>query len=359
MPKVSSGKAPPARTATQEVDASPAREALKASSKRTVDAPAEQVEDPTRRHKKVKMLTRRHKSRLSEGESRSHSKGKEPTTPSEEPDTPAESEEGGASSVHRRPRLMKDLFKTEVHKDTRCQMERAEELDEGLERLVSSEGVQEGTSPPSTGAGALHTPLGGPAGPSRQGNGFGKFLTYALGQHFQMALFDRVHDVGRLITFMNYQISQLQQELDALKSGGGPKAVAKAEERASELQEELEKTRRERDEALLRCKASKKELHEVRSNLIEVQRLLKEARVRAQKMDDELLQTVKALKSAQAELPRQAVVQYKESLGFKEGLKRMGRATYEYGHRVVLARWRPLHHPSRGRPGADGEAVGI
>ncbi|RZR96238.1 hypothetical protein BHM03_00025209 [Ensete ventricosum] len=33
-----------------------------------------------------------------------------------------------------------------------------------------------------------------------------------------MALFDRVHDVGRLITFIDYRISNLQQELNALKS---------------------------------------------------------------------------------------------------------------------------------------------
>ncbi|RRT42392.1 hypothetical protein B296_00030505 [Ensete ventricosum] len=141
---------------------------------------------------------------------------------------------------------------------------------------------------------------------------------FVQSQHFQMALFDRVHDAGRLITFMDYRISQLQQELDALKSGEGPEAVAKAEERAFELQEELEKTRRERDEALLRREASEKELHEVRSNLAEVQWLLNEARVRARKMDDELLQAVKALESARAELSKQAIVQYKESLGFKE-----------------------------------------
>ncbi|RWW65452.1 hypothetical protein BHE74_00027246 [Ensete ventricosum] len=47
-------------------------------------------------------------------------------------------------------------------------------------------------------------------------------------------------------------------------------------------------------------------------------------------MDDELLQAVKALENARTELPRQAIVQYKESVGFKEGLKRMGRITYEY-----------------------------
>ncbi|RWW49660.1 hypothetical protein BHE74_00044144 [Ensete ventricosum] len=123
---------------------------------------------------------------------------------------------------------------------------------------------------------------------------------------------------------MDYQISQLQQELDALKSRGGPEVITKAEERAYELEQELEKTKWERDKALQRLEASEKELSEVWSNLAEIQRLLKEARVRARKMDDELLQAVKALENARAELPRQAVDRYKESAGFKKWLKRMG-----------------------------------
>ncbi|RZS19173.1 hypothetical protein BHM03_00051529 [Ensete ventricosum] len=66
-------------------------------------------------------------------------------------------------------------------------------------------------------------------------------------------------------------------------------------------------------------------------------------------MDDELLKAVKDLESARAELPRQLVIQYKESLGFKEGQKRMGRVTYEYAYRVPLARFRARH------PDADVE----
>ncbi|RZR97487.1 hypothetical protein BHM03_00026685 [Ensete ventricosum] len=61
---------------------------------------------------------------------------------------------------------------------------------------------------------------------------------------------------------------------------------------------EMVLTKRERDEALRRHEASEKELHEVENNLAEAHRLLKEARVRARKMDDELLQAVKALESA-------------------------------------------------------------
>ncbi|RZS19019.1 hypothetical protein BHM03_00051366 [Ensete ventricosum] len=56
----------------------------------------------------------------------------------------------------------------------------------------------------------------------------------------KMALFNRVHDAGRLITFMDYRITSLQQEIDALKSRGGPEAVVATEERASELEKELE-----------------------------------------------------------------------------------------------------------------------
>ncbi|RRT45865.1 hypothetical protein B296_00045733 [Ensete ventricosum] len=203
MPKMSDGKAPSTCTVApaREVDVSPAREAPKASFKRSIDAPTEQVDDPARRHKKVKVLTRRHKSQHDEGESRSYSKGKEPAAPSEEPETPAESDEGGASPVHHRPRSMKALFKTKVHKDD--------------------------------------------------------------------------------------------------------------------------------------------------TSLSEIQRLLKEAQVRAQKMDDELLQSIKALENARAELPRQLVDHYKESVGFKEGLKRMGRVTYEYGYRVALARFHALHPDSK------------
>ncbi|RWW54483.1 hypothetical protein BHE74_00038932 [Ensete ventricosum] len=100
MPKMSGSKAPSTRVAApaREVSVSPAREAPKVLSKRSIDALTEQVDDLARRHKKVKALTRRHKSRHGEGESCSHSKGKEPTTPSEEPETPAESDEG----AHRR-----------------------------------------------------------------------------------------------------------------------------------------------------------------------------------------------------------------------------------------------------------------
>ncbi|RRT31317.1 hypothetical protein B296_00055278 [Ensete ventricosum] len=148
---------------------------------------------------------------------------------------------------------------------------------------------------------------------------------------------------------MDYRVKQLQEELDALKSRGGLEVVAEAEERVSELREELDKIKREKTEELLRREVSEKELQEVRGHLGDAQQLLKEARTRARRIDDELLQAVKDLESARAELPGQSVAQYKGSLGFKDDLKMMSRVTYEYGYQVALARFRARH------PDADVE----
>ncbi|RRT68233.1 hypothetical protein B296_00001699 [Ensete ventricosum] len=98
MPKVTSDKVPPTHPTVREVGASPAREAPKASLKRLVVTPTEQAEDAARRHKKVKVLTRRHKSHLDEGESHSRSKSKEPATPSKEPRRPPSPRRG---ALHR------------------------------------------------------------------------------------------------------------------------------------------------------------------------------------------------------------------------------------------------------------------
>ncbi|RRT31267.1 hypothetical protein B296_00053365, partial [Ensete ventricosum] len=313
MPRVTSGKVPPTRPTAREVGASLAREALRASSKRPVVSPPEQAEDTGRHHKKVKVLTRKHKFRLREGESRSRSKGKEPATPSEEPEAPVGSKEGGASLVHECLRSMKDLFKTKVHKGNA-----------GYYALLMSDlGYQD---------------------PEKEMKARWKGLKNSTKtQHFQMTLFDRVHDAGWLIKFMDYRVKQLHEELDVLKSRGGPEAVTEAEKCASELREEREKIKREKAQELLRREALEKELQAIRGHLGDAQQLLKEAQTRARRMHDDLLQAVKDLESARAELPKQSIAQYKESLGFKEGLKRMDRVTYEYGYRVALARFRARH----------------
>ncbi|RWW70929.1 hypothetical protein BHE74_00021366 [Ensete ventricosum] len=113
MPRVTSGKVPPTQPTAREVGASPAREAPRASSKRPVVSPPEQAEDTGRHHKKVKVLTRKHKSHLGEGESRSRSKGKEPAAPSEELEAPVVSEEGGRFTSPRTPEVDEGHFQDE------------------------------------------------------------------------------------------------------------------------------------------------------------------------------------------------------------------------------------------------------
>ncbi|RZR91124.1 hypothetical protein BHM03_00019183 [Ensete ventricosum] len=264
MPKMSDDKAPSTRAAApaQEVDVSPTREAPKASSKRPIDASTEQVDDPARRHKKVTVLTKRHKSRHGEGESRSHSKGKEPVASSEELEMPVESDDGGTSLVHHRPRSMKDLFRIKVHKDDAgyytLQMSDLGHHDPDKKMKARWAGLKNSTKVWNDSSATEEFERGLLILSWR-----GSYTHSPRSQHFQMALFDRVHDVDRLITFIDYQISHLQRELDALKSGGGPEVVAKAKERASELEQELEKTKREWDEALQQLEASEKELNEV------------------------------------------------------------------------------------------------
>ncbi|RZS17340.1 hypothetical protein BHM03_00049467 [Ensete ventricosum] len=353
MPKVSGRKLPAARAAAsaREVGVTPPTKAPKSSSKRPSDASIQQADDLARRHKKVKILSWRHKSRRGEGGSWSHSKGKEPAAPVEELETPVKFVEEVATPVFHRPKSMKDLCGMKVRKDDAgyyalymsdlAHQDPDKEMQARWEKLKNSTKIW---NDPSTTEeferGLLHLQLARELYtlPSEV------LLARATKEMVLMALFDRVHDAGRLITFMDYRITSLQQEIDALKSGGGSEAVAAAEERASELEKELEKTKRERDEALQRLETSDKEL--TRGDLSEAQRQLKEARVRARKMEDELLKSMKDLESTQVELPRRAIDDYKESVGFKEGLKRMGRVAYEYGYRVALARFRSLHPDS-------------
>ncbi|RZS01386.1 hypothetical protein BHM03_00031229 [Ensete ventricosum] len=240
MPKVSEGKTPSVRAAVpaQEVGISPAREAPKTSSKRPIDTLNGQTDDPARRHKKVKILSRRHKS--CHGESRSHSKGKEPMEPVEEPEMLEDSVEEDASPVFHRPRSMKDLFKTKVHKDDAgyyalhmldlAHQDPEKEMQPRWEGLKNSTKVR---NDPST---------------------VEEFERGLL--HPQLAR--ELYTLPSEVLWARVTKEMVLQEIDALTSRGGPEVVTKAEERASKLEKELEKTKHERDEALQRLEASDK-----------------------------------------------------------------------------------------------------
>ncbi|RZR84299.1 hypothetical protein BHM03_00011086 [Ensete ventricosum] len=51
-----------------------------------------------------------------------------------------------------------------------------------------------------------------------------------------MALLDRVHDTGHLVTIMGNQASHLEAKIENLKSEGDPKQLVAAHQRVAELQ---------------------------------------------------------------------------------------------------------------------------
>ncbi|RRT72216.1 hypothetical protein B296_00017288 [Ensete ventricosum] len=173
MRKVSRGKTLIARLAalTQGVGEAPPAEALRSSSKRSSYTPVP-FDDPSRRHKKVKILSRRHKSRHSDGRSRSHSKGKELTMSVEELEGQAKSPNEAGTSVFIHLRSMKDYAGRRSAKMTwgitpsTC-----------LEISRGCRGVREGTPSPATGEGAVHAPVRGATRPSCQRGGPGNPLT--------------------------------------------------------------------------------------------------------------------------------------------------------------------------------------
>ncbi|RWW86255.1 hypothetical protein BHE74_00004977 [Ensete ventricosum] len=288
---------------TQGVGEAPPTKAPRSSSKRSSDASIPS-DDPARRHKKVKVLSRRHKSRHGEGGSRSHSKGKEPTAYVEEPEGHAKSPDEAGTLVFVCPRSMKDLCRMKVHKDDvgyyalymsdLAQQDPDKEMRARWENLRNSSKVwRDHAATEEFERGLLHPQL------ARE--------LYTLSSEVLLAR----------ATKEMVLINNLLQDFDALKAGGGPEAVAAAEERVAEL----ERTQQEQTEALQRLDT-------------------------ARKADDDLLKSVKDLESVRAELPKQAIDDYKGSIDFKEGLKRMGRVAYEYDYWVALARFRSSHPDS-------------
>ncbi|RWW11918.1 hypothetical protein GW17_00024439 [Ensete ventricosum] len=123
MPKVSGGKPLVTRATTyvREVEGTPLSEAPRLSSAPTPKRPSEgsalQYGDSTWGHKRVKTLSRRHKSYRGEGGSQSHSRGKESMESVEELGAPVKLAEELVVLIFRCPKSMKDLCKTSIRKD--------------------------------------------------------------------------------------------------------------------------------------------------------------------------------------------------------------------------------------------------
>ncbi|RZS25636.1 hypothetical protein BHM03_00058861, partial [Ensete ventricosum] len=153
-------------------------------------------------------------------------------------------------------------------------------------------------------------------------------------QHYQAALFDRVHDAGRVITSLDGKMTLLCQELQDLKEGGNPDAVAVAEVRAAEAQSLAEHLRVELDEPNGRRASVEADLEKARSGPANLERQLadlrerlgdsegqlRSARAQVHQMGTELLDLAQSKEALREDLPKRAIEEYKELPGFKMGL---------------------------------------
>lgn len=166
-----------------------------------------------------------------------------------------------------------------------------------------------------------------------------------------MALIDRVHDAGRVISCMGDEIIELRNQIEELKVG------LAAEQRAVDLEGEVAQLKLELGGAKRQHGELREKLGGVEQKLAETLCMLKESRWRVRSMEGKLLYISRNLEAAQVKAKKaeealaeetraalkkdkKAIAEYKESRGFQLGLQRTGQVTYEYGYRVALARFR-------------------
>ncbi|CAL9056499.1 unnamed protein product [Musa banksii] len=169
-------------------------------------------------------------------------------------------------------------------------------------------------------------------------------------QHYHMALIDRVHDAGRVISCMGDEIIELRNQIEELKVG------LAAEQRAVDLEGEVAQLKLELGGAKRQHGELREKLGGVEQKLAETQCMLKESRWRVRSMEGKLLYISRNLEAAQVKAKKaeealaeetraalkkdeKAIAEYKESRGFQLGLQRTGQVTYEFGYRVALARF--------------------
>ncbi|RRT55436.1 hypothetical protein B296_00027047 [Ensete ventricosum] len=150
----------------------------------------------------------------------------------------------------------------------------------------------------------------------------------------------RVHDVGRLVQHQHERILALRAANKELKVRASQELVAAAEHWAKELEETMEKLQAELGSLRGQRKDLEQEVSILRSSLDGAQ----DDRAR---LERDVLSLTEAMTLLEAELKAEgpkAVVAYKASRGFESSLKKMGRISYEFGHRGALE-WLRGSHP--------------
>ncbi|THU55153.1 hypothetical protein C4D60_Mb11t03560 [Musa balbisiana] len=187
------------------------------------------------------------------------------------------------------------------------------------------------------------------------------------GHHYAAALMDRVRDAGRALGVLIDRNIELHRQIEEVRTGVAPEAVAAAEQRASDLDAEVTRLKSEVSAVVQRAsdfeaegtrlKARVKEAEEQNKDLqtllgttrTEVRLANKEAVTLAQKLEEARAEAKRASEALavethqRSEKDKKLIEDYKESSGFQLGLVRSGQVTYEYGYRIALARFKACH----------------
>ncbi|RWW03723.1 hypothetical protein GW17_00033096 [Ensete ventricosum] len=183
-PRTSGGKSAPVagpESAQPEVEVIH----MEASAKRLVGSPVTDQATADRPDKWVKIAVRKHKSHRDEGSSRRATRKRELEVSTED-----------SSPTYCQPKLMKDLCGMWVRED-----------DKDYYVLQMAEWAPKDST-------------------AKQ---------IALGHHYHMALLDRVHDSGHLVTHMGNRSSLLEAEFEKLKIERDPEQLTLARQRVDEL----------------------------------------------------------------------------------------------------------------------------
>ena len=157
-----------------------------------------------------------------------------------------------------------------------------------------------------------------------------------------MALMDRVRDAGQVIWNLSECNSELCHQLEEVRAGSGPEAVAAAEKRATDSEEEVARLKAELEQSGSSVKEleeflrlDRAELRLLRSEALGLTKRAEKAEAEARAASDALAEEVRLRLSKDKE----AIEAYKKSENFELGLTRMGRVSYEYGYRIALGRF--------------------
>ncbi|RZS07677.1 hypothetical protein BHM03_00038577 [Ensete ventricosum] len=151
---------------------------------------------------------------------------------------------------------------------------------------------------------------------------------------------ERGYSIRDLCEHQHERILALRAANKELKVRASQELVAAAEHWAKELEETMEKLQAELGSLRGQRKDLEQEVNILRSSLDGAQ----DDRAR---LERDVLSLTEATTLLEAELKAEgpkAMVAYKASRGFESGLKKMGRISYEFGHRGALE-WLRGRHP--------------